>query len=160
MTDDGYKRWDLRIKIAAPIITVIGLLVGVWQFTAGQSAQLQRQSAQIAENDRLEFKRRMWEKQLDTYMKVSGAVGRIATAEDDKELRKEIANFDALYWGEMIYVQDEAVEKTMVAFHVETRDFLNGVRTKDDLKRRANSLVEAFRESSKRNWAAFGDAKP
>lgn len=155
MDEPTYRRWDVGLKIVAPILTVAALLVGVWQFTSGQAAQLERQYQLIAENDRLEFKQRVWEKQLDTYMKISGVVGRIASGNQSKgELMKDIDQFNSLYWGDMIYVEDEAVEKAMIDFHVEIEDFLKGISEKDRLKIRADSLVKACRESSKRNWFA------
>jgi hypothetical protein len=155
MDEGTYRKWDLTLKIVAPLLTVVGLLIGVWQFTREQSAQLERQYQLIAENDRLEFKRRVWEKQLDAYTKLSGVVGRIASGDQSKdELTKDINEFDSLYWGDMIYAEDESVEKAMIDFHVEIQDFLKGVGTKDRLKVRADSLIQACRESSKKNWFA------
>jgi hypothetical protein len=155
MNEEIYRKWDVGLKIIAPILAVAGLLAGVWQFTREQAAQLERQYQLIAENDRLEFKRKVWEKQLDVYMKVSNVVGRLASGNQSKDqLTKEIEQFDSLYWGDMIYVEDEAVEKAMIDFHVEIQDFLKGVGTRDRLKVRADSLIRACRESSKRNWFA------
>lgn len=155
MDEPTYRKWDVALKIVAPILTVAALLVGVWQFTREQAAQLERQYQLIAENDRLEFKQRVWEKQLDTYMKISSVVGRIASRnQDKKELMKDVDQFNSLYWGDMIYVEDETVERSMIDFHVEVEDFLKGDSDKDRLKIRADSLVKACRESSKRNWFA------
>jgi hypothetical protein len=91
-------------------------------------------------------------------MKISNVVGRIASADQGKEqLRKDIDQFYSLYWGDMIYVEDEAVERAMIDFHVEVEDFLKGIGTKDRLKVRADELIKVCRESSKRNW--FGKSK-
>lgn len=158
MNEETYRKWDIGLKIVAPILTVAGLLIGVWQFSREQAAQLERQYQLIAENDRNEFKRKAWEKQLDVYTKVSGVVGRIASGDQSKDqMKKDIDQFNSLYWGDMIYVEDEAVEKAMIDFHVEIEDFVKGVGTNDRLKVRANDLIHACRESSKRNW--FAQAK-
>jgi hypothetical protein len=153
MDDATYKTWDLRLKIIAPILTIAGLLIGVWQFTKGQSAQLERQYQLSAESDRMEFKRRVWEKQQEAYMKISSVVGRIASGNQSKEeLMKDIIAFDSLYWGEMIYVEDKTVEQAMIDFHVEIQDFLNNIGTKDRLKLRAEALIQACRNSSRASW--------
>ena len=153
MDDATYKTWDLRLKIIAPILTIAGLLIGVWQFTKGQAAQLERQYQLSAENDRMEFKRRVWEKQQEAYMKISSVVGRIASGNQRKEeLIKDITAFDSLYWGEMIYVEDKAVEQAMIDFHVEIQDFLNDIGTKERLKQRAEALIQACRNSSRASW--------
>lgn len=153
MTEEAYRKWDVAAKIIAPILTVAGILVGVWQFSAEQREQLKRQSIMLSENDKLDFKRRMWEKQLEVYTKVNNIVGKIATSnQNDKKLLAEIDNFYSLYWGDMIYVKDEAVEKAMIDFHLEIQDFLKRISDKDRLKLRANDLVEACRQSSKRSW--------
>lgn len=153
MNEESYRKWDLGVKIIAPILTVIGLLVGIWQFTKGQAAQLEREYKLLAENDRLEFKHRMWEKQLDVYTKISNVVGRIAAGNQQKgELQKDIDQFYNLYWGDMIYVEDSAVEKAMIEFHVEIQDYLKGIGTKDRLKIRAKQLIDVCRESSRNQW--------
>jgi hypothetical protein len=43
MDEPTYRKWDVGLKIVAPILTVVALLVGVWQFGREQSAQLERQ---------------------------------------------------------------------------------------------------------------------
>ena len=142
MNEEHYKVWDLRIKIIAPLLTVTGLLLGVWQFTSGQAA-----------NDRLEFKRRTWEKQLDVYTKVCHVVGRIAAENQQKNsLKKNIDQFYSLYWGEMIYVEDKDVEKAMIDFHLAIHDYLNGVISDDTLKIRAKQLIDICRRSSRNQW--------
>lgn len=153
MTDEAYKKWDLTIKTIAPIITVLGLLVGVWQFTRGQSAQLEREYKLLEEKDRIEFKQRTWAKQVEVYTKVSNVVGRIA-AEDlsDDELKKTIGQFYTLYWGDMLYVEDEAVEQAMIDFHVEIQDYLKEIGNRDRLKVRAKQLIEVSRQSSRNHW--------
>jgi hypothetical protein len=153
MTEESYRKWDLAVKVVAPILTVAGIIIGVWQFSRDQSAQLERQYALIAQNDRLEFKRKTWEKQLEVYSKIGDVVGRIAGADLSKDkLLREVEQFDSLYWGNMIHVEDSAVEQAMIGFHVEIADFLRGISTKDKLKVRGDFLIKACQESSKKGW--------
>jgi hypothetical protein len=153
MNEETYRKWDVTLKLFAPLLTVLALLVSVWQFTREQRAQIERQYQLIAQNDMIEFKRRLYDKQLDVYMKISTVVGRIASTDQNKDqLMKDIEQFYSLYWGEMIYVADENVEKAMIDFHVEIQDFLKGIGTKDRLKERGYNLIQVCRESSKKTW--------
>ncbi|HKQ09491.1 MAG TPA: hypothetical protein VJ464_30500 [Blastocatellia bacterium] len=153
MDEETYRKWDVGAKVVAPILTVVGLLIGVWQFSKEQGAQLERQYKLIAENDRLEFKRRLWEKQLEVYMKISNVVGKIAAEDLNKaDLKKAIDQFYSLYWGDMLYVEDKAVERAMIDFHVEIQDYLKGNSTRDRLKVRADQLITVCRDSSRNQW--------
>ncbi len=155
MNEETYRRWDITAKFIAPVITVAGILVGIWQFSAGQAAQSQRQREQTAENDKLDFKRRIWEKQLSVYSRINNVVGRIAASryKNDKEkFAKDVDEFNSIYWGDFIYVKDAAVERTIIDFHKEIDDFLQGASDEDRLKQRAYDLINACRESSKNNW--------
>ena len=153
MKEDTYRRWDITVKAIAPLVTIAGLLIGVWQFSRGQAVQLEREYKLLAEKDRLEFKQRTWEKQLEVYTKVTNVVGRIAGENlSDSELKKSIGEFDSLYWGDMLYVEDKAVADAMKDFHLETQDYLKGTGDHNRLKIRALMLVEVFRQSSKNQW--------
>lgn len=153
MNEERHRKWDITIKAVAPIVTVLGLFVGIWQFTRSQSAQLEREYALLGEKDRLEYKRRTWEKQAEVYTKVSNVVGRIASQDlTETELNKLLTEFYSLYWGDMIYVEDKKVEDAMKDFHLEIQDYLKHISDRDRVKIRAKMLVDAFRESSKNQW--------
>ncbi len=162
MNEETYRRWDITAKFIAPILTVAGILVGVWQFSTEQSAQLQRQRDQIATGDKLDFKRRIWEKQLAVYSRLSNVVGKIASAryKNNKEkFGKDIDEFYGIYWGDMVYVKDDRVEQAMIDFRLEIEDFLKGENSElnsespeDRLKIKAKALIDACRASSKETW--------
>jgi hypothetical protein len=155
MNEETHRKWDIGLKVAAPIITVLGLLVGVWQYTHEQKEQLVRQYKLIAENDRLEFKRRLWEKQLETYLHISNIVGKIAGGDQsEKEFKESINQFNTAYWGAMIYAEDAAVEKAMIEFNLEIQDYLNKESDKTRLKQRALAVVQACKQSSRNQWFA------
>jgi len=148
MKEETYRRWDIGVKIIAPIITIVGLLVGIWEYSKERDAQLQRQERQIRLNDELEFKRRLWEKQLDVYLKITSAVGQIAAR---KPSTKAIDQFYSVYWGDLIFVEDDKeIEQAMVDFHLEIHDYLVGIGTQTRLKLRANSLIKVLQKSSKK----------
>ncbi len=131
MTEDVYRKWDVFLKIFVPLLTVVGILIGIWQFNTLQ-----------ANNDLLEFKRRAWEKQLDVYVKTTNIASELSVnAKNAVKLRENINAFNSLHWGNMILVDDDNVRKAMIKFQVEIKDFNEGRSNQDNLKIRANELA-------------------
>ena len=114
MNEENYRRWDIAVKIVGPVLTVAGILIGAWQFTTEQAAQMQRLHDQTVAGDKAEFKHRTWEKQAEVYSKISNIAGRIAASPDKSDkakFNKEVNEFNNLYWGALIYVKDEKRSK-------------------------------------------------
>ncbi|MEP6705335.1 MAG: hypothetical protein ABJB34_11070, partial [Acidobacteriota bacterium] len=65
---------------------------------------------------------------------------------------ESIGQFNAAYWGTMIYAEDAVVEKAMIDFNLEIQDYLNKESDKTRLKQRALSVVKACKLSSKNLW--------
>lgn len=139
MTAESYRKWDVLTKIAAPALTVaVAVLVGMWQF---------------AEKDALEFKRQVWEHQLNVYMQTANVVGEMSVLADRPEkFQNSIDRFYTLYWGDMIFLEDVAVRGIMIRFHLELQDYINGISSVDRLKVRAENLVDTLRKSSHAAW--------
>lgn len=147
MDEDRKRGWDVRLGLVAPILTVIGILIGVWQFNAGENNR--RHDTAIAEEQRdtIAFKRRLWQEKLDTYQKVTELAGKIVatSGQDQANAYKE---FQSAYWGAMVLVEDQPVEAAMIAFDKEYRDIKSGwVKDPDRLKVRADVLAKACRAS-------------
>ncbi|MES0492089.1 MAG: hypothetical protein ABUK01_19025 [Leptospirales bacterium] len=142
LTENDFKKLELAVKLLATILTLISIFVGIWLFNHEQSI-----------NDINEFKRNMWHTRMNIYMKTSATASRIANSTEKKELLKKYINdFYALYWGDMIIVQDEKVGIAMKNYHLEIQDFLIGHSEVDRLKIRAYELSEAFKTSAKESW--------
>jgi hypothetical protein len=161
--DEATKRtWDVRLGIFGPIITVAGILVGVWQFNAGEDAR--RKSEQAARldqihlemrKDALEYRRLLRQQQLQTYNTVTTLAGQIAVAPDGPARQTATQTFEAAYWGAMVMVEDPAVQQAMRDFHDELHDEATGLtHDPDRLKVRANLLSEACRKSLESNTNA------
>jgi hypothetical protein len=147
--DETKKRvWDVRLGIVGPALTVAGLLLGVWQFNAGQEDRRKLELESAIKKDDLEFRRRLWLERLTTYRAVAETAGKIVAAENEVERKKFVREFTAAYWGAMILVEDRSVEKAMVEFYVETQDYESGWGSLDRLKRRASTLISACRLSA------------
>jgi hypothetical protein len=165
MKEDTHRTWDIVLKFVVAIVTVIGLMIGAWQFKKQQADLLDRQYKLSADNERAEFKRRMWEKQLDVYTQMNRLVGRIAAGEQTQaEVMKDIVAFEALYWGENIYVQDSVVEEEMHNMHKDLQGLFlslkkgDRISEKDKFERaeairdRAIRLGQKLKEASKKYW--------
>lgn len=148
MNEESKRRWDLRLGIVAPILTVAGLLTGVWQFNRGEENRTKLEYQLLDRKDKIEFQRKLWLERLSTYKTIAEQAGKIATTEKtDKRFKEFVRGFDASYWGLMIFVEDAAVEQAMIDFHVEVVDYQAGKSNADKLKLRADELVKACRKS-------------
>ena len=138
------------------LLTVLGMLIGVWKFTTEQSNQTKLEHSLLARESRIEFERKLWQQKVDTYAKIADLAGRIATqVENADALPKLEQEFLGLYWGTMVLVEDENVATRMKEFVQEIRDFQSGWSNVERVKKRAYQLVYACRESSEKTWKAI-----
>lgn len=150
MDEESKRGWDVGLGIVAPILTVIGLLLGVWQFNKGEENKTRLEYSLLAEKDKIEFQRKLWLERLSTYKSIAEQAGKIATTDkSDKAFKGLVQSFDASYWGMMIFVEDPDVERAMIDFHDEIVDYQKGQSNEDRIKLRANELVKACRKSVK-----------
>jgi hypothetical protein len=148
MNEETKRSWDVGLGIAAPILTVAGLLVGVWQFNQGEENKTKLEYRLLAEKDKIDFQRKLWLERLSTYKSIAEQAGKIATTDkDDKSFKGLVQSFDASYWGMMIFVEDPVVERAMIDFHDELVDYQKGQSTGDKVKLRAQELVKSCRKS-------------
>ena len=148
MDEESKRGWDVRLGLIAPILTVIGLLAGVWQFNRGEENRTRLEYQLLEKKDKIDFQRKLWLERLSTYKSIAEQAGKIATTDKrDKKFKELVQAFDASYWGMMIFVEDPAVEQAMIDFHVEIVDYQKGESDGNKLKLRANELVKACRKS-------------
>jgi hypothetical protein len=159
MTEEGHRWWDTLTKVLAPFLTIVGLIIGVVQFAHEQHDLRERELQILAKNDALEFKRRIWERQLNTYMNTAQAAGQISVLADQPQKLKAAADrFETLYWGNIILVEDPGVRESLKRFHLEILDYRKGQSSPDQLKIRAALLAEALRASSHASWTQLSGA--
>jgi hypothetical protein len=148
MDEERKRTWDIALGLVAPVLTVVGLLVGVWQFNRGEENKTKLQYELIKKQDTVEFQRKLWLERLSTYKAIAEQAGKIASTEKtDKRFKEYARDFDTSYWGLMIFVEDASVEKAMMDFHVDLADYQLGRSDGDQVKRRAAELVTACRKS-------------
>lgn len=148
MDEERKRIWDIALGVVGPVLTVAGLLVGVWQFNRGEENKTKLQYELIQKQDTVEFQRKLWLERLSTYKSIAEQAGKIASTEKtDKRFKQYVQDFDASYWGLMIFVEDASVEKAMMDFHVDLVDYQLGRSDGNQVKRRAAELVTACRKS-------------
>ena len=77
--DEARKRkWDITLGMFGPVLTVAGILVGVWQFNAGERNRTNLEYQLIEKKDLTEFRRKLWLERLSSYKSVAGLAGEIA----------------------------------------------------------------------------------
>ena len=94
MTEESHRKWDIVMKVVAPIVAIVGLFIGAMQFGKEQASIRERELKLLAANDALEFKRRVWERQLHVYMDTAQVVGEMSVIADrPNELGKAVDRF-------------------------------------------------------------------
>lgn len=136
--------WFMR---NAPLLTFllasIGLPIGLWQYF------------EKAEN---EYKRPLWEKQLDYYFEATRAAATLAVLRNEEaessqaEWQKARTRFWELYYGELAIVEDQAVSQAMVVFGKCLRDYEFDQCDQKQLKHLSLELASACRNSVGKSW--------
>jgi hypothetical protein len=130
----GYEFWDLIIKAGGAAAIAVS---GVWAII------------QYRATKEREFRRPLWEKQVQLYFEACDAAATIATTKDEGVRLKAEENFWRLYWGGLAVVEDlENVETAMV-------DFGNEIKKQKELtslQSKSIQLAHSCRESLSTTW--------
>jgi hypothetical protein len=132
--------WETVISALAPVVTIAGIVAGVWQFERG-------------ENDRAKeaFNQQLFLQRISACQKVAEVSGEIAaTTASSRARRDQLAEqFNAYYWGLMALVEDANVETAMNEFYYELHDYIVGSIWTDanKIKTKALALAKACRSS-------------
>ena len=158
---------ELAVKIIAPFIMLIGILIGVWQFNEGQRNLQQKELDQrnfelekMLIGNQVEAIAKFKEIQSVKYKEATETISNIIYAENYKsnEFKENLKRFWQLYWVELSAVEDGQVESAMKSLgdlikKLEKRNF-NDITTKEknELHRLGYSVAQAIKKSSK-TWA-------
>lgn len=135
---------DNIVKLLTPLIAILGLLVGIWQFNQQQTV-----------NDKMEFKRKIWEKQLDAYSEIADLTSRLVTAKKDQKIDSLSQRFEQLYWGKLPLFEDTVVQRSLKDFYDALHDYTGGVTDVDNpdlLKKQAYKLIKDCQRSMSSSW--------
>jgi hypothetical protein len=134
------------------ILTATGLIISASHFASEQKSK-----------SALEFKRDFWTRQSEIYLRTAQAIGNICAeinktdpAEfDEQNFYRSKAAFQALYWGEMNFVQDSVVISDMKSFDQYIKDFNPRIMNPDyrqTLIRLGNKIIVTCRNSYIRSF--------
>ena len=138
------QNWFLKnVSFLTFALALIGLPIGLWQYF------------EKAEN---EYKKPLWEKQLNYYLEATRAAASIAVLLNEEtdtskvEWQKERVRFWQLYYGELVVVEDPEVSKAMVAFGKCLRQYELSQCDQKTLKQLSLDLAQACRTSVGKSW--------
>lgn len=155
---------DQIIKILTPILTIAGIIVGVWQFNKGQSIlqkkELQQRQFELKKmlvGNQFEAIAKFKELQSVKYKEAAETISNIIYSDNyqSDEFKKYLKRFWQLYWVELSAVEDGKVESAMVKLghfveDLEKRHFENVTgEEKSELYSLGYSVAQAIKESSK-----------
>jgi len=144
------RGWDWS-KAAPPLLAVLGISVGAWQFTS-----------QMSHESKMEFSRSMYGKKLQAYEEVGKAVGDLLVVPRDEQLWISaddtlafdscLERFRTCYWGVLPLVEDSAVEIAMIQFKDMARFYRRSENDYHDLAREGMALMNACNRSLEQHW--------
>ncbi len=138
---------DSISKIVAALVASGGFVWGIIEF---QQRQLF--------NETHEYRRRLWEKRLETYTKLQEVTGMIIVKRNDSKALDTLENrFDQLYYSSMIMAEDTLVEAKMVELAEAIRDFRAGIKKDAYLKKKQIELMRELSISQKKRQKLLFD---
>lgn len=137
---NNFLNIDNATKIISSIITVGGFIWGIITFQTEQRV-----------NETLEFRRKLWEKRLDTYNKLSEITGKLIVYRNNEQAFDSLQErFDFLYYSSMVMVEDTLVEDRMISFSNAIKDYKEKRKTEIHLKFKAIELMKEMSKSLKK----------
>ena len=144
------RSWDFT-KAVTPLLTVLGISVGAWQFTS-----------QMSHESEMEVSRSMCNKNLQAYEQVGKAVGDLLVVPHDEQLWISagdtlafdscLERFRTCYWGVLPLVEDSTVATSMIQFKDMARFYRRGENDYHDLAREGMALMNACNRSLEDHW--------
>jgi hypothetical protein len=120
VTEEQSRSLDVILKVAGIVLAALGFVWTIYTLVDQHNqsrAQLEKQHSASLINQTLEFKKGLWDKRLDVYLKACQEASSVAdAAPGSKEFRDAVVRFDQLYYGQMVVVESPAVAKAMRDF--------------------------------------------
>ena len=139
----GLSRFTKNAPFFMFLIALVGVPIGLWQYV------------EKAEN---EYRKPLWEKQLNYYLEATEAAAKIATLQNEQsdagrtELGRAKMKFWELYYGELVVVEDGDVSQAMVNFGKCLREYEDMGCDQKRLQELSLVLAKACRGSVSKSW--------
>src|ERR1041385_7212064 len=138
------QNWFARnVSLLTFLLASIGVPIGLWQYF---------------EKAESEYKRPLWEKQLNYYFEATHAAATLAVLRNEEaetsqvEWQKARIRFWELYYGESLVVEDPAVSQAMVDFGKCLREYDLNRCDQKQLKQLSINLALVCRDSIGKSW--------
>jgi hypothetical protein len=90
MKEEDKRLWDVIVGIAGPLLTVAGILVGVWQFNVGEENRRVLEHDSAVQKDEIEFRRKLWLERLNAYRSIAELAGEVVVHADDSQFQEAL----------------------------------------------------------------------
>lgn len=136
------------------ISMIIASLVAAGGFVWGIIEFQQRQFF----NETHEFRRKIWERKLETYTELQNISGNIIIYRNKPEILDSLlVEFEHLYYSAMIMVEDSLVESKVIAYREALNDFKEGIKGEQFLKKKQIEMMRELSSSLKRKQKLLFD---
>jgi hypothetical protein len=110
----GVNWFEVFTKTIPIIVAISSFLWGIYQFNEGR-----RRDALAL------FHQKVWAMRVETYESIAAAVGKVMKHRHtlSKEFAKAKADFEELYYGGMVLVESEEIDKAMVSLKSTLEDY-------------------------------------
>ena len=166
------SRSDFMLRFFTPILTLITVIVGVYQFNKGQKENKDREIGmrqmeirKMTFETNREILSKFKENQNKAYADMLSVIGYIATHNDykDKKYQEAVEKFELLYWVGLAAVSTPQVDTAILKFHLTFQNVKqNNYRYLDDslvsLQIGADNVANAMKISS-RDYSLPGGLK-
>lgn len=160
------KRIDVVIRIATSIVTLITVIIGVWQFNKGQSQikerDIEQRRFEMEKMDKqasIETITKFKEAQNKVFAETASVIAYLSVNKDVQSIKyqEKLERFWQLYWVELSAVETPEVEKAMKSFGDVLKDFqekkfIGAEEHINDLQRFGYLVAQAMKNSAKK-WS-------
>lgn len=132
MTEDEKRRWDVRLATLGPLLTVVTIIVGIWQVNREARDRLEQQTRLAQVQDDLQFRRKLWTDEMERCREATQLAARIAAeAEFGTRPMNLIKDWMTSYWSVALAIDrskplDKAVETALMEYRADLEDLLKG----------------------------------
>jgi hypothetical protein len=135
--------WNFLIRLSTVAVYVTTVFIGIYQFNYEQQKNTELEYKRIRINDSINFENSMWSKKLEVYTSLGRSIGRIISlGENDSIPKNLVREFEELYYGEAILVEDTIVSKGLTHFRRSIYDYRSGFISTYQLKEIGIHLAE------------------
>lgn len=150
------NRLDTVIKISPIIISTLAIFIGFHQFNSNQKSLKYIEFKKIYTNDSLKSEQRLIEKKLEVYSKIGESVGAILSLNKlDTNFTNHVSDFEKIYYGEALIIEDTTVNKTMKIFRFSTHDYIGGSISKEQLNEIGMALCDTLKKTIWKKKTAY-----